>query len=102
MVDDDDERWWRFIDEAFPSTERLTAQLRALERDDLLDFAGFVAESRSAVRAPWEGPFIDEATCRKTRRRISARSPEQRRTEASIKANWWPVAGRPEVHPPGP
>ena len=61
MIDEDDERWWRLIGEAFPSTERLTAQLRALERDELLDFAGFVAESKLAVREPWEGPFIDDA-----------------------------------------
>jgi hypothetical protein len=59
--DDDDERWWRLLREVFPSTERLQAQLRGLERDDLLDFAGFVAECTSAVREPWQGPFIDDA-----------------------------------------
>lgn len=62
LVDEDDERWWRLLGEVFPSTERLQARLRGLERDELLDFAGFVAERRSAVRAPWDGPFIDAAT----------------------------------------
>jgi hypothetical protein len=53
-----EERWWKLIETAFPSVERLVLALRVLSREELVSFGAHVTDLRYAVREPWNGPDI--------------------------------------------
>jgi hypothetical protein len=53
-------RFWRLLEAAFPSKDRLIAALDALPRQELVAFVIHVEAARWEVREEWEGPFIDD------------------------------------------
>jgi len=53
-------RFWRLLEAAFPSKDRLIASLDALPRQELVAFVIHVEAARWEVREEWEGPFIHD------------------------------------------